>query len=270
LATSNWAAHAKVLHQPVHDFAIHPDQTQIAAANVEGRLSLGNLNDPSAWRTPEKIPILRIGSPGSLVFSPDGKQLACIDAATRHVLLVDTTTQAFTQLSSEKPYRANSIAFRSDGRFLAVACDDQDIVILDVIQPLEVRRIATPSRATFLCFQPQTSNLAGLVWDDRHAVTIWDAETGQQRWRLEGHQQPVHCLAYTSDGKRLITGGADRIVKIWDSESAEELLIIKPFQNTIWGLAVSDDSRRLLVQSGMPPDPSTITVLGGQPEQETD
>src|SRR5262249_17093907 len=48
-----------------------------------------------------------------------------------------------------------------------------------------------------------------------NVVSLWDVATGQEH-RLEGHRGPVYSLSFTSDGRRLLSGGEDTTILIWD------------------------------------------------------
>ena len=39
----------------------------------------------------------------------------------------------------------------------------------------------------------------------------------------QAHSDSVCCMQFDGTGKKLITGGNDKLVKIWDSGSAQEL-----------------------------------------------
>src|SRR5581483_12351488 len=45
---------------------------------------------------------------------------------------------------------------------------------------------------------------------------LWDALTGKALSRVEAHNGIIYSLAFHPDGRRVITGGADRVVKVWD------------------------------------------------------
>jgi len=46
-------------------------------------------------------------------------------------------------------------------------------------------------------------------------VRIWDVSTGQLVERLRGHRSIVYSVAFTPDGKGLVSGSSDKL-KFWD------------------------------------------------------
>jgi WD40 repeat protein len=78
-------------------------------------------------------------------------------------------------------------------------------------------------------------------------VCLYDAQTGQELRRLEGHKAPVHCAVFSPDGRRVVSGSDDGTLRLWDTETGRELK-----QVTLNGkahpmsLAVSPDGQWLL------------------------
>lgn len=58
---------------------------------------------------------------------------------------------------------------------------------------------------------------------------------------LEGHAAPARTVAYTPDGKTIVSGSADGTVRIWDRETGKLIRTVAPHSGLILGLAVSPD-----------------------------
>ncbi|HEY2761166.1 MAG TPA: WD40 repeat domain-containing protein [Pirellulales bacterium] len=63
--------------------------------------------------------------------------------------------------------------------------------------------------------------------------------------RLAGHEQLVHCVAYSPDGKLLASGSGDCTAKLWDNEKREELATLRGHTSDVGSLAFSHDGRYL-------------------------
>ena len=51
------------------------------------------------------------------------------------------------------------------------------------------------------------------------SLKVWDAQTGQETLTLKGHSGYVLSVSFSPDGKRIVSGSADKTVKIWDISS---------------------------------------------------
>ena len=47
-------------------------------------------------------------------------------------------------------------------------------------------------------------------------VDIWDARTGELLETLRGHKNWVYSVAFTPDGRGLVSGSRDKTLKYWD------------------------------------------------------
>lgn len=54
-------------------------------------------------------------------------------------------------------------------------------------------------------------------------VAVWDTATGQDRVELVGHTSAVKAVAFTPDGRFLVSGGGDGAVRVWDVQKGKEL-----------------------------------------------
>jgi WD40 repeat protein len=53
------------------------------------------------------------------------------------------------------------------------------------------------------------------------SARIWDAETGKELKTLYGHTGEVESVAFSPDGKRVVTGSRDKTARIWDWERVQ-------------------------------------------------
>ena len=80
------------------------------------------------------------------------------------------------------------------------------------------------------------------------AAMLWDAKSGKtlQTFKQEG---PVISVALSADGKRALTGSADKTAVLWDAENGKPLQTFKGHTDEVTSVALSADGRRVLTGS---------------------
>jgi len=66
---------------------------------------------------------------------------------------------------------------------------------------------------------------------------LWDIKTGQCLSIFLGHQAAVRCVQY--DGRLIVSGAYDYLVKVWDAESEICLHTLSGHTNRVYSLQVS-------------------------------
>jgi WD40 repeat protein len=196
------------------------------------RLFVGN----QAYDTQTGKPTGKIDMPPrtlahSLVFSPDGKQIACI-AGRRRVLLVDAATLKVNAELRQEKLNARAvhrvIGYSPDGKVLYTIAGT--VVAWSLANPeaaiAEVFETANePGKLLACALSPDGKLIAG-AFENRSYVRLWDTQTGKLTNQLkprhredDGSPSPVEPehLEFTADGRRLhATGYPGELKTYWE------------------------------------------------------
>ncbi len=137
-----------------------------------------------------------------------------------------------------------SVAFAPNGLHFASGGVDKTVRIFDVSSGQLVRTMdSQASTVTHVLFTPDGRFVLSA---GDNAIHVWDAATGKEAKKFEGHRGNIPAIAISHDGRRLITGGDDRFIRVWDFLSGKEIAKLEGHTDTITCLAISPDGRRLL------------------------
>ena len=54
-------------------------------------------------------------------------------------------------------------------------------------------------------------------------IKLWSVETGQEIKTLVGHSDDVNSVAFSPDGKTVVSGSEDNNIKLWSVETGQEM-----------------------------------------------
>jgi WD40 repeat protein len=87
-------------------------------------------------------------------------------------------------------------------------------------------------------------------------VRLWDVETGKEKsMQIAGHNAPVRAVAFSPDGRLLVTGGNNGQTRVWDAATHRELRALQ--NQSAERVSFSPDGRQLLISSS---ENDSITV----------
>ena len=80
-------------------------------------------------------------------------------------------------------------------------------------------------------------------------IKLHDAATGKLIKEFEGHAGGVHTVAYSPDGRRLLSGGADKTAVVWDIESGKAVQRLQGHAEVITCAAFLPGGRQAVTSS---------------------
>ena len=149
-----------------------------------------------------------------------------------------------------------NVTYSPDGSRLASASYDQTVKVWDAASGQELFTLKGCENANCVVFSPDGKWLASAgggqslfhnSWSG--VVKIWDAAIGQEMLTLKGHTDGVNSVAFSPDGKQLVSTGRDQTVKLWDAISGQEVRTLDGHSNGVSGVAFSPDGKHVVAGS---------------------
>jgi WD40 repeat protein len=129
---------------------------------------------------------------------------------------------------------------------------DDGAVFSAAVQRLNtVKIINAPEIARSAAFSPDGTQIASASLGDK-TVRIWDAHTGRPIGTpVLAHTDKVFSVAYSPDGRRLVTASADTTVRVWDAATGQPVgRPLTGHAGQVFAAVFSPDGRRIASGGG--------------------
>jgi WD40 repeat protein len=217
--------------QPLHVLKEAHERRFVTAVGFhpggEEFVSLGHDNIIRFWDVKTGRPTRKTATraeSASLIFRPDGRQLAAASAVWDLGPNQDVKARAIPGMAW------TTAAWSPNGELLATAGPGN-------VHAVHVWNVATGKRLIPLrgfrdevrsvAFHPSGTMVAAGSWDQ--TVRLFDVAQGVQILSLQGHTRGVQAVAFHPDGRRLVSTDLGGDLKVWDVASGQELLTLRAY-----------------------------------------
>ncbi|HZW33235.1 MAG TPA: M56 family metallopeptidase [Isosphaeraceae bacterium] len=211
-------------------------------------LKVAGAADPGA-ASPSLVAILgnsrlkMMGYVGSLVFTADGRSL--LSAGNQEIACWDPVTGEQQRVLSGHTNRVDTLAISRDGRTLVTGSFDRSVKVWDLASGQARLTLRGHQNVVLaVAISPEGTLIASADQE----VRTWDISAGRQRVhmrRLGEHGRFVHGLAFSPDGRTLVSGGDDGKLKVWDIAAGRLVQSLEPLREGWRAVAFSPDGATL-------------------------
>ncbi len=234
----------------VEEVEFSPDGRRIASGSADGTTTLWDVASATLLRRYEghDAPV------SGLAFSPDGVDIA---SGARNGTLLLWSANEGNILHRYEGHTASvlSVAFSPDGTRIVSGSDypENAVLLWDVSGGTSQRYDDHEDAVRSVAFAPDgrsiVSGSCGVLEEGycvRGELLLWDADNGTLLRQLEGHDDAVQSVAFSPDGRSIVSGAADGTLLLWDATNGMLLREFAGHPDAVQGVAFSPDGSSVL------------------------
>jgi WD40 repeat protein len=155
-----------------------------------------------------------------LAYSPDGQQLASC-AADRFIKLWNVADGKFIRSFEGHTHHVLGVSWRADGRMLVSSGADMVLKAWDTRTGDQLRTVQNQftKEVTCVSFVGDGDLVVASGGDAR--VRLINPANGNNQRDLPGTADYMYCAAASADGKTILAGGLDSVLRIWNDQGQE-------------------------------------------------
>ncbi|QDU89477.1 Serine/threonine-protein kinase PknB [Pirellulimonas nuda] len=149
----------------------------------------------------------------AVAWRPDGQQLAVGIHGESYLLIVDLETERVRVKSEPHGFDLWSLDWMKDGKRILTGSFDHHAKIIDAETGYTIQDFLNPSHVIQARLSPDERRVACATTGQ--VIAIWNAEDGTLDSLLAGHRDRVVAVDWSPDGRQLLSGGEDGVLRAW-------------------------------------------------------
>lgn len=231
------------IDDPLQAVSWKPDGALLATVHAGAFLRIWNpVTGQVLRRFPPPRQVLRGGTASTSLYLPwaalawslDAKRIAY--AYDNSIRVWDLTDERKSVAFQEGGVQIQSLAWSGDNRRLAALANRGRNAVVKIwdasswneLHSFDLEGQAISSAVDLLCWSPDGKQLAAGL----RSIHIWDVETSKETFELVGHTLPLENVAWSDDGRRIISRAATRPkgkpavleLTVWDAVFGDQIL----------------------------------------------
>ncbi len=258
----------------LRNFSGHTESVTSVAFSADGRFALSG-----SWDKTLKLWEVATGkelrsftghteSVTSVAFSADGR-FALSGSWDKTLKLWDVATGKELRSLGGHTDTVESVAFSADGRFALSGscggndyegCDKGSLKLWDVTTGKELRSfsghigdvwsVAFSPDGRFALSGSCDETVLSSLYCNEGSVKLWETATGKELRSFRGHTDYVSSVAFSPDGRFVLSGSWDKTLKLWEAATGKELRSFSGHTKSVTSVAFSPDGNFAVSGSG--------------------
>ncbi|KAI8611683.1 WD40-repeat-containing domain protein [Chytriomyces sp. MP71] len=176
----------------------------------------------------------------SVAYAPNG-QFFVSASSDKSVCIWDASSGELLRVLEGHLDIITNAVISKDSKLIVSSSIDSCVKVFDVDTGKCINTMQEPGLSIRVALSPDNKTIAIAVKTKPYPISLFALDTGILISQLSGHSDSVRTVLFSPDGKWLISGGADSLVKVWDLESQICIKTLAGHVSRIIHLAISDD-----------------------------
>jgi WD40 repeat protein len=169
------------------------------------------------------------------------------------LLLWDLTTGEQLLEMAGHADAVNAVAFNAAGDRAASGAGDDTVIVWGLPDGEQITQARYGSDVTSIAYSPTAERVA--VGTQLGEVSIADTESGEtlllmgERNSIQHASQPIRALAYSDNGREIMSGGEDQLAIVWQVDTGRSLYVFDAHSAAVTGVAFDGTGRSAVSSS---------------------